>query len=36
VGFSGHIVFVNYEKFNQERLNMPGLLHCVPGSATGD
>jgi len=36
VGFSGHIVFVSYDKFNQERLNMPGLLHCVPGSSTGD
>jgi prepilin-type N-terminal cleavage/methylation domain-containing protein len=35
-GFSGHVVAISYEKFNQERLNMPGLLHCVPGSATGD
>jgi prepilin-type N-terminal cleavage/methylation domain-containing protein len=34
-GFSGHVVAVSYEKFNQERLNEPGLLWCVPGSATG-
>ena len=36
VGFSGHVVAVSYEKFNQEARNMPGLLHCVPGSRTGD
>lgn len=36
VGFSGHVVAVSFEKFNQERLKMPGLLHCVPGSRTGD
>ncbi|HVY71548.1 MAG TPA: type II secretion system protein [Verrucomicrobiae bacterium] len=35
-GFSGHAEVVTYEKFNQERLRMPGLLHCVPGSANGD
>ena len=35
-GFSGHVVSVSYEFFNQERLRMPGLLHCVPGSVTGD
>jgi len=35
-GFSGHVVAVSYEQFNRERLNLPGLLHCVPGSATGD
>ena len=35
-GFSGHAVIVSFKSFNQERLNHPGLLHCVPGSATGD
>jgi len=35
-GFSGHAETVSYEKFNQERLNFPGLLHCVPGSKNGD
>jgi hypothetical protein len=35
-GFSGQAEIVSYEKFNQERLRMPGLLHCVPGSPTGD
>jgi prepilin-type N-terminal cleavage/methylation domain-containing protein len=35
-GFSGHVLAVSYDFFNQERLRMPGLLHCVPGSATGD
>ena len=36
LGFSGHVENVSFEKFNRERLNRPGLLHCVPGSATGD
>lgn len=36
LGFSGHVEAVSYEKFNQERLRFPGLLHCVPGSSTGD
>jgi hypothetical protein len=36
MGFGGHVEFVPYEKFNKERLLFPGLLHCVPGSATGD
>ena len=36
LGFSGHVVSLTYEQFNQERLRMPGLLHCVPGSLTGD
>ncbi|HTH48464.1 MAG TPA: type II secretion system protein, partial [Candidatus Limnocylindria bacterium] len=35
-GFSGHVVAVTYEQYNKERLRMPGLLHCVPGSPTGD
>ncbi len=35
-GFSGHVEAVSFVKFNQERLRYPGLLHCVPGSATGD
>ena len=34
--FDGHVQIVSYEKFNAERLLMPGLLHCVPGSKTGD
>jgi len=36
LAFDGHVEIMNYEKFNQERLQMPGLLHCVPGSRTGD
>jgi hypothetical protein len=36
LGFSGHVDVVSYDKFNRERTNMPGLLHCVPGSKTGD
>jgi prepilin-type N-terminal cleavage/methylation domain-containing protein len=36
LGFSGHVVAISFEKFNRERLNHPGLLHCVPGSPTGD
>ena len=35
-GFSGQADVVTYEKFNAERLRFPGLLHCVPGSPTGD
>ena len=36
LGFSTHVQSVTYDSFNQERLRMPGLLHCVPGSPTGD
>jgi prepilin-type N-terminal cleavage/methylation domain-containing protein len=36
LGFSGHIVSLTYERFNQEAKAMPGLLHCVPGSRNGD
>jgi prepilin-type N-terminal cleavage/methylation domain-containing protein len=36
LGFSGHIDIVTYAKFNREATNLPGLLHCVPGSKTGD
>ncbi len=36
LAFDGHADIVSYDKFNTERLNMPGLLHCVPGSANGD
>ncbi len=32
----GHVDSMKYEEFNRERLRYPGLLHCVPGSATGD
>jgi prepilin-type N-terminal cleavage/methylation domain-containing protein len=35
-GFSGHAEVVSYNIFNRERLAMPGLLHCVPGSPNGD
>lgn len=36
LAFGGHVEIVSYTKFNQERTNYPGLLHCVPGSKTGD
>jgi len=36
LAFDGHVEVVSYNKFNTERLNFPGLLHCVPGSKTGD
>lgn len=36
LSFDGHVDSMSYEKFNQERLRMPGLLHCVPGSKNGD
>jgi len=36
LGFSGHVTAISYEKFNKERLNQPGMLHCVPGSRNGD
>jgi hypothetical protein len=35
LGFSGQLLAVSDEKFNQERLTFPGLLHGVPGSANG-
>jgi prepilin-type N-terminal cleavage/methylation domain-containing protein len=36
LAFDAHVDSMRYEKFNQERLLFPGLLHCVPGSRTGD
>jgi len=36
LGFDGHVDSISYEKYNKERLLFPGLLHCVPGSKTGD
>ena len=36
LGFDAHVDSISYEKFNRERLLSPGLLHCVPGSKTGD
>jgi hypothetical protein len=36
LAFDAHVDSMSYEKFNQERLLFPGLLHCVPGSLTGD
>ena len=36
LGFDAHLQYVSYEYFNLERLNFPGLLHCVPGSKSGD
>ncbi|MHB8519923.1 MAG: DUF1559 family PulG-like putative transporter [Limisphaerales bacterium] len=36
-GFSGHVHFITFEKFQQEQLyNKPGLLWCVPDSKTGE
>ena len=36
MGFSGHVLFITYEKFEQEqRANKPGLLWCVPDSPNG-
>ena len=36
LGFSGQVLAVTYEQFDREILNHPGLLHCVPGSPSGD
>jgi prepilin-type N-terminal cleavage/methylation domain-containing protein len=36
LAFDAHVDSISYEKFDQERLLFPGLLHCVPGSKTGD
>jgi prepilin-type N-terminal cleavage/methylation domain-containing protein len=36
LAFDAHVDSMSYEKFNQERLLFPGLLHCVPGSKIGD
>jgi prepilin-type N-terminal cleavage/methylation domain-containing protein len=36
LAFDSHVDSISYEKYNQERLLFPGLLHCVPGSKTGD
>ena len=36
LGFSGQVLAVTYEQFDKEILNHPGLLHCVPGSLSGD
>ncbi len=37
MGFSGQVHFITFEKFQQEqRLNKPGLLWCVPDSRTGE
>ena len=36
LGFSGQVQAISYETFNQERLRFPGLLHCIPGSSSGD
>jgi prepilin-type N-terminal cleavage/methylation domain-containing protein len=35
-GFSGQAEVISYAEFGREILRMPGLLHCVPGSRTGD
>jgi prepilin-type N-terminal cleavage/methylation domain-containing protein len=36
MGFSGHVHFIKYDDFkNEQSLNHPGLLWCVPGSSTG-
>jgi prepilin-type N-terminal cleavage/methylation domain-containing protein len=36
LAFDAHVDSLTYERFDQERLSFPGLLHCVPGSKTGD
>ncbi len=37
LGFSGHVHFIKFEDFQREqRSNKPGLLWCVPGTATGE
>ncbi|MCP5517195.1 MAG: prepilin-type N-terminal cleavage/methylation domain-containing protein [Verrucomicrobiales bacterium] len=36
MGFSGHVHFIQFEAFNRELSQKPGLLWCNPGSATGD
>jgi len=35
MGFSGHIEFIKFEKFEAERMSAPGLLWCVPDDARG-
>jgi len=35
VGFDARVHWISLLKFNQEAANHPGLLWCVPGSATG-
>jgi prepilin-type N-terminal cleavage/methylation domain-containing protein len=34
LGFSGQALAVSMTQFDQETLNFPGLLHCVPGSTS--
>jgi hypothetical protein len=35
-GFSGQVHFIRFEDFQQEQnLNKPGLLWCIPDSTTG-
>lgn len=35
-GFSGHVHFIDFKKFQIEGRNKPGLLWCVPGTKTGE
>lgn len=35
LGFSGHVLFVQFEAFERERNNKPGLLWCVPDDPRG-
>lgn len=36
MGFSSHVEFIQFEKFNRELNAKPGLLWCNPASKTGD
>jgi len=35
LGFDSRALFISFRTFNNEGLNMPGLLWCVPNSPTG-
>ena len=37
LGFSGHVHFITFQKFQEEqKYNKPGLLWCVPDTKTGE
>jgi prepilin-type N-terminal cleavage/methylation domain-containing protein len=35
LGFSGHVLFIQFEAFERERNNKPGMLWCVPDDPRG-
>ena len=35
LGFSGHVLFLQFEAFERERNNKPGMLWCVPDDVRG-